>query len=182
MCTYTYICSHYEKSWGFLLNACETINKKKDPRCGKWLSPRVQTIFHLRKNFLSTIFIVIIPFHRSRKGKKKKREGKNLWTFERFIKQKLDYWFFPSLRFFDDFAIILSDWKKKKKWKGKNLWEFCFVKQRRLEYKSLNIVYYVEHFIFDFFYRFCNFLWWLTDREGRRKKKKNLWEYDSAVK
>lgn len=72
---------------------------------------------------------------------------------------------------------------KKKKWKGKNLWEFCFVKQRRLEYKSLNIVYYVEHFIFDFFLQILQFSLMIDrQRRKREKKKKNLWEYDSAVK
>lgn len=48
--------------------------------------------------------------------------------------------FFPSLRFFNDFAIILSDWKKEKKARRKEFMEIrnsAFVKQTRLEYKVI---------------------------------------------
>lgn len=94
--------------------------------------------------------------------------------------------FFPSLRFFDDFAIILSDWKKKKINEKERIYgnsKFCFVKQRRLEYKSLDIVYYVKYFIFNIFLRILQLFPLVIDRQTRkRKKKKNLWEFDSAVK
>lgn len=83
--------------------------------------------------------------------------------------------FFPSLRFFDDFAIILSDWKKineKERIYGNS--KFCFVKQRRLGYKSLDIVYFVKYFIFNIFLRILQLFPLVIDRQTRKRKKKKF--------